>query len=171
MNIHINKSINKQLKNNDVNINIEFYKNVDEIDNIVNYIKEFDTKKFMVYDGYNIIQIEYKDIMYFYSDENYNFCKTREKNYRIKSKFYIYILEFVIGNIIFNFIYAIIKTLTLKSIGATSEFLVENITNSLTETFIFYIIIYMLLLIIQNIYDKSLVNKLNNKLNKLKERG
>ena len=106
MNIHINKSINKQLKNNEVNINIEFYKNVDEIDNIVNYIKEFDTKKFMVYDGYNIIQIEYKDIMYFYSDENYNFCKTREKNYRIKSKFYIYILEFVIGNIIFNFIYA-----------------------------------------------------------------
>ena len=88
MNIHINKSINKQLKNNEVNINIEFYKNVDEIDNIVNYIKEFDTKKFMVYDGYNIIQIEYKDIMYFYSDENYNFCKTREKNYRIKSKLY-----------------------------------------------------------------------------------
>ena len=35
-----------------------------------------------------MIQINTNDIMYFYSDGNYNFCKTKEKEYRIKSKLY-----------------------------------------------------------------------------------
>lgn len=35
-----------------------------------------------------MIQINTNDIMYFYSNGNYNFCKTKEKEYRIKSKLY-----------------------------------------------------------------------------------
>jgi len=42
-------------------------------------------------------------------------------------KYYIYIFILIIGNIIFNFIYAIIKTLTSKNIGATSESFTETL--------------------------------------------
>ena len=86
-------------------------------------------------------------------------------------KYYIYIFELVIGNIIFNFIYAVIKTLTFKNIGATSETFIKNIKISCAETFIIYIVFYIIAVIAQILYDKSIVNKLNIKLNKTKERG
>ena len=35
-----------------------------------------------------MIQIDANDIMYFYSDGNYNFCKTKDKEYRVKGKLY-----------------------------------------------------------------------------------
>lgn len=88
MNIHITKSVNKKLKNDEVSINIEFSENYNEIENIIKYIKEFDKRKMVVYDGYNIVQINVEDIMYFYSDGNYNFCKTKNKEYRVKNKLY-----------------------------------------------------------------------------------
>ncbi len=86
-------------------------------------------------------------------------------------KYYIYIFEFVIGNFIFNFIYSIVKTLVLKNIGAVNEIFVDNLKNSFTETFIIYVIIYVILVIIQILYDKAIVYKLNEKLNKTKKRG
>ena len=88
MNIHINKIINKNLLKDEININIEIAENTNECNDIIEYIKEFDKRKIVVYDGYNMIQIYVKDIMYFYSDGNYNFCKTKDKEYRIKSKLY-----------------------------------------------------------------------------------
>ena len=98
---------------------------------------------------------------------------------RLFKKYYIYILELIIGNIIFNFVYAIIKTLTFQSIGATNETcfesfkvsFTENFKISFVETFVVYIIIYVIAVIAQILYDKSIVNNLNNKLNKTKERG
>ncbi len=86
-------------------------------------------------------------------------------------KYYIYIFEFVIGNFIFNFIYSIVKTLVLKNIGAVNEIFIDNLKNSFAETSIIYVIIYVILVIIQILYDKSIVNKLNEKLNKTNERG
>lgn len=88
MNIHINKSVNKRLKKGEININIEVAENTEKLEDIVEYIKEFDKRKIVVYDGYNMIQIDIDDIMYFYSDGNYNFCKTKDKEYRVKSKLY-----------------------------------------------------------------------------------
>ena len=88
MNIHINKSINERLKQDEVNISIEISKNNEEIENIIEYIKEFDRRKLVVYDGYNMVQINIEDIMYFYSDRNYNYCKTKDNEYRVKSKLY-----------------------------------------------------------------------------------
>ena len=88
MNININKSINKSLNKDEININIEFPENYNEIENLIEYIKEFDKRKIAVYDGYNIVQIKVEDIMYFYSDGNYNFCKTNNKEYRVKNKLY-----------------------------------------------------------------------------------
>ena len=90
---------------------------------------------------------------------------------KLLKKYYIYIFEFIIGNVIFNFIYATIKTLTFKNIGATSEIFTKNMITSFAETFIVYVIVYIILVIIQILYDRSLVKKLNNKLNKTKERG
>ena len=88
MNIHIKKSINKELKNDEFKINIEVSDNNEELDNIIEYINQYDERKLIVYDGYNMIQVNIKDIICFYSDGNYNFCKTKDKEYRIKSKLY-----------------------------------------------------------------------------------
>ena len=90
---------------------------------------------------------------------------------KLFKKYYIYILELIIGNIIFNFVFAIIKTLTLTNIGATNETFVNNFKISFTETYLVYIIIYIIAVIVQILYDKSIVDRLNNKLNKTKERG
>jgi DNA-binding LytR/AlgR family response regulator len=88
MNINISKSINKLLKKDEVNINIEVSENCEEIESIIKHINEFDKRKIAVYDGYNIVQINIEEIMYFYSDGNYNFCKTKNKEYRVKNKLY-----------------------------------------------------------------------------------
>lgn len=88
MNINIIKSMNKQISKDKVNINIEFSENCEEIENIIKYIQDFDKRKIAVYDGYNIVQIDIENIMYFYSDGNYNYCKTNNKEYRVKNKLY-----------------------------------------------------------------------------------
>ena len=88
MNINISKSINELLKKDEVNINIEVSENCEEIENIIKYINEFDKRKIAVFDGYNVVQINNEEIMYFYSDGNYNFCKTKNKEYRVKNKLY-----------------------------------------------------------------------------------
>ncbi len=88
MNIHISKLINNQLKDDEIKVNIEISDKNKELENIIPYIEEFDKRKIVVFDGYNMMQINTNDIMYFYSDGNYNFCKTKEKKYRIKSKLY-----------------------------------------------------------------------------------
>ena len=86
-------------------------------------------------------------------------------------KYYIYAIELILGNIIFNTIYAIVKTLTFHTIGATSETLMNNMISSFKETIIIFLIFYSVSVILQILYDRSIVNKLNNKLNKTKERG
>ena len=86
MNIHINRSVNKELEKNELNINIESSENNNEVVNLIEYIKEYSNNKIVVYDGYNMIQVSINEIMYFYSEGNYNFCKTKDKEYRVKSK-------------------------------------------------------------------------------------
>jgi len=86
-------------------------------------------------------------------------------------KYYVYISELIIGNIIFNLIYSIFKTITLVNIGAINEVFSKNLKNTFLETFIIYLIIYVIAVIIQIYYDKTVINKLNNKLNNTKERG
>ncbi len=88
MKIHINKFTNKKLKKDEVNINIEVAENNEQIENIIKYIKEFNQKEILVYDDYNMVQININNILYFFSEGNYNFCKTKNKEYRVKSKLY-----------------------------------------------------------------------------------
>lgn len=86
-------------------------------------------------------------------------------------KYYIYAIELILGNIIFNIVYATIKTLTFYEIGATNESFIANMILSFSETFLIYIVLYIISVVLQILYDKSIVNKLNNKLKKTKERG
>ena len=88
MNIHINRLVNNKLDNSEIRINIEYAEKNEDIKNLINHIQEYDKRKMVVFDGYNMIQINTEEIIYFYSDGNYNFCKTKEKEYRIKSKLY-----------------------------------------------------------------------------------
>lgn len=88
MKIYINKFTNKELKKDEVNINIEVAENNKHIENMIKYIKEFNQKEIVVYDDYNMVQININDILYFFSEGNYNFCKTKNKEYRVKSKLY-----------------------------------------------------------------------------------
>ena len=88
MNIHIKKLVNNKLDNSEIKINIEYAEKNEDIKNLINHIQEYDKRKMVVFDGYNMIQINTEEIIYFYSDGNYNFCKTKEKEYRIKSKLY-----------------------------------------------------------------------------------
>ena len=71
-------------------------------------------------------------------------------------------------NIIFNIVYAAIKSLTFYEIGATNESFIANMISSFSETFIIYMIIYIISVVLQILYDKSIVNKLNNKLSNIK---
>ena len=86
-------------------------------------------------------------------------------------RYYIYAIEFIFGNIIFNIVYATIKILTFYEIGATNESFITNMILSFSETFIIYIVFFIISVVLQILYDKSIVNKLNNKLKKTKERG
>ena len=86
-------------------------------------------------------------------------------------KYYIYAIELILGNILVNTVYALVKTLTFHKIGATNETFMHNMVSSFGETIIFFLILYIFSIILQILYDRSIVNKLNNKLNKTKERG
>ena len=88
MNISINKTINNKLSNDNIKINIETTEDNKEINNLINYISSYDRQKIIVNDNYKLVQIEAKDILYFYSDGNYNYFKTNNKEYRNKSKLY-----------------------------------------------------------------------------------
>lgn len=88
MKITINKSINNALENDEINLNIEVAnKNVD-ITNFIKYINNYVNEKVIVSDEYQLKQIALKDIICFYSDKKYNYCRTIQSNFKIKSKLY-----------------------------------------------------------------------------------
>lgn len=63
-------------------------KNVNEI---IEYIEQFQNKtsrRIVVNSDGIIKEIKIDDIICFYSDKKYNYCRTKEKSYKIKSKLY-----------------------------------------------------------------------------------
>lgn len=85
-------------------------------------------------------------------------------------KYYIFIIEYIVGNILFNIVFSIIKSFTLINLGAIKETLFNNLLMSFKETIIVYSIIYAVLVIVQIVYDRYIVNTLNNKIKKIYER-
>lgn len=90
MKINIKKEKNTCVKENEINITIQYSGNDDEISKIVEYITYYENQnnQIVVIDNSELKMIDYKDIIYFYSDKKHNYCKTLNKSYKIKSKLY-----------------------------------------------------------------------------------
>ena len=69
MNIHINRLVNNKLDNSEIRINIEYAEKNEDIKNLINHIQEYDKRKMVVFDGYNM-KVSYmklkKKVMIFY---------------------------------------------------------------------------------------------------------
>lgn len=62
-----------------------------DVNEIIEYIEQFQNKtsrKIVVNSDGIIKEIKIDDIICFYSDKKYNYCRTKEKSYKIKSKLY-----------------------------------------------------------------------------------
>ena len=84
MNINVNKKKNEELEKNEINVFLEYPEDIN-IDNFVKYIKKYDTQKVLVKQDNEYIQIDYQDIILFYSDKKYIYCKTKNKEYKINN--------------------------------------------------------------------------------------
>ena len=72
---------------NDINILIEETDEIN-INDFTNYIKKYNKKKIIVSQDNEKMQIDFQDIILFYSDKKYNYCKTKKGEYKIKNKLY-----------------------------------------------------------------------------------
>ncbi|MDO5556682.1 MAG: LytTR family DNA-binding domain-containing protein [Clostridia bacterium] len=90
MKINIEKEKNNELEKNEFNIKILFSGEIENVDKFASYISKYENyeDKIMVSDNNNLVSIYYKDIICFFSDKKYNYCRTKDKKYRIKSKLY-----------------------------------------------------------------------------------
>lgn len=88
MNIDVKKNVNSSLKDNKIKISIEIAKESENINKLIEYIKNFEKKQVVVSKGNEIQTIELSEILYFYSDKKYNYCKTVNEEFKIKSKLY-----------------------------------------------------------------------------------
>lgn len=88
MNINIQKTLNGKLNENTINVNIEYSKQSKGIEDFIEYINKYDNQKIIVNKDNNLVPVEIKDILFFYSDKKYNYCKTKIHEFRIKSKLY-----------------------------------------------------------------------------------
>ena len=84
MNINVNKKKNEELEKNEINVFLEYPEDIN-IDNFVKYIKKYDTQKILVKQDNEYIQIDYQDIILFYSDKKYIYCKTKNGEYKINN--------------------------------------------------------------------------------------
>ena len=78
------------LNENDIEIIIKTHPLNEKVSRLINYINEFEKqdKKALINNNNIMEEIEYKDIIYFYSDKKYNYCRTKDKVFKIKSKLY-----------------------------------------------------------------------------------
>lgn len=92
MKINLNKKSNKNLKSDEIYLELQYCVENKEIQNFIEYINNYNKQcKNMVVvltDEYNLIEIDTKDIIMFYSDKKYNYCKVKNNSYRIKSRLY-----------------------------------------------------------------------------------
>ncbi len=78
----------EKLENNKIEIKVEIDKPNTNIDKLIQYIKEFEKTKIVETKDNERKTIEIKDILYFYSDKKYNYCRTKQGEFKIKSKLY-----------------------------------------------------------------------------------
>ena len=82
MNINIKK--NEELNTDEINISIEYSTNTN-IDKIIEHIKNYDDQKVLVRQNNEYLQIDFQDIIAFYSDKKDIYCRTKSGEYKIKN--------------------------------------------------------------------------------------
>ncbi len=91
MNIKIINLKDDNLKEDDIEILIKSPALNLNVNKLIEYIGQFENqmcKKVMINSNNILTEIDYDDVICFYSDKKYNYCKTKEKSYKIKSKLY-----------------------------------------------------------------------------------
>lgn len=87
--INLRKVKSEKINDDTLNILIEYSNENKNIDDFMKYINNYnDISKIFVNKDNELVQIDSKDIILFYSDKKYNYCKTLKDDFRIKSKLY-----------------------------------------------------------------------------------
>ena len=84
MKLTINKIKNESLNKDEIKITIEYSENND-IENFIEYINEYEKKMVVVRQDNELLRIDFQDIILFSSDKRNVYCKTKEKEYKVKN--------------------------------------------------------------------------------------
>jgi len=90
MKINIKK--NNTLDDNEIILDIQYSENYKNLKQLIDYINHYElnynNKVMVMDDDYSLLEIEYNDIIMFSSDKKNNYCITKNKRYRVKSRLY-----------------------------------------------------------------------------------
>lgn len=88
----INIIKNNNLDDNEIVLDIQHSDNYKELKKLVDYINHYElnynNKVIVMDDNYSLLEIDYADIVMFYSDKKNNYCVVKDKRYRVKSRLY-----------------------------------------------------------------------------------
>ena len=87
MKLELKEDYNSKLTQDFININIEYNTPKKEVEKLIEYIENYN-KTIFLDDNYILEKVLLKNIIYFYSEDKNNYCKTEKKIYKIKSKLY-----------------------------------------------------------------------------------
>lgn len=91
MKINLSSKTSNVINNDEINIIIESSNQNNEIKKFIKYINDYElnsNRKVIVSKDYELLEIEFEEIILFYSDKKNNYCRTRNGEYKIKSKLY-----------------------------------------------------------------------------------
>lgn len=88
MNIKVNTNISKEFDGITINVNAPEF--TGELQKILNNLLTISSEKEEIVATKNneIFLLKSKDVFYFYSDEKFNYAKTKDNTYRVKEKLY-----------------------------------------------------------------------------------
>jgi DNA-binding LytR/AlgR family response regulator len=88
----VNLRKNENLKKDEFIIELQYSNETPNLQHFIDYINNYElnykNKVIVLDDNYTLLEIEFKDIIMFYSNKKYNYCKVKDKSYRVKSKLY-----------------------------------------------------------------------------------
>lgn len=87
----INIIENNALDDNEIILDVQHSdknKSINEFIEYLNYYELNYKNKVIVADDYTLLEIEYNDIVMFYSDKKNNYCRVKDKKYMVKSRLY-----------------------------------------------------------------------------------
>ena len=92
MKINIIEKIDKKIKEDEIVIEIHSSDRKQDLNEFIKYLNDYELKHnnsvVVMNEDYTLLEIKYKDIIVIYSDKKYNYCRTKDGTYRIKSKLY-----------------------------------------------------------------------------------